>query len=65
MSVYDDTGCIGCGLVADNCVCEDGDRWACAFPGRCLMPAEHLRDECHTVESYREFEKDARREGLL
>lgn len=22
----------------------------CCFPGRCLMPGEHLSSECHTAE---------------
>lgn len=28
---------------------DDHDRWVCCFPGRCLMPAEHTKDECHTA----------------
>jgi hypothetical protein len=23
---------------------------SCCFPGRCLMPADHVRSECHTLE---------------
>ena len=29
---------------------EDEDHWTCLYPGKCLMPAFHCRDECHTVE---------------
>lgn len=29
---------------------DDDDHWTCLYPDRCLMPAMHCRDECHTVE---------------
>lgn len=29
---------------------EDEDHWTCLYPDKCLMPAMHCRDECHTVE---------------
>lgn len=32
----------------------------CDFPGQCLMPGEHMRSECHTVEMM----EDRKREGL-
>jgi hypothetical protein len=40
---------------------RDEESWTCAFPGHCLMAyADHMRDECHTVEMleayYREVE---------
>jgi hypothetical protein len=29
---------------------DDEDNWICLYPDKCLMPALHTRDECHTVE---------------
>jgi hypothetical protein len=29
---------------------DEREKWTCAFPERCLMPGEHMRSECHTVE---------------
>jgi hypothetical protein len=34
---------------------DDVYRWTCCFPGKCLMPGEHLRDECHTIEMIEAF----------
>jgi hypothetical protein len=31
------------------------DGTGCCFPGRCCMPGEHLRSECHTAEMMEEY----------
>lgn len=55
---YDPTTCEECGFSEIGCICgynEDTDpdldyhRTGCVFPGRCLMPGEHMMDECHTI----------------
>lgn len=39
---------------------EDDDERAegCCFPGRCLMPDFHFKDECYTVEMIRDWERE-------
>ena len=39
----------GVGFDEDCEDCED-DPIGCLFPGKCLMPGEHLESECHTAE---------------
>jgi len=39
----------GVGFDEDCEGCED-DPMGCCFPGKCLMPGEHLESECHTME---------------
>lgn len=29
---------------------DELDEWGCLFGDRCLMPGEHMKKECHTVE---------------
>ena len=29
---------------------DELDEWGCLFGDRCLMPGEHLKKDCHTVE---------------
>ena len=47
----DDFDCCehGVGFDCACAGCED-DPIGCCFPGKCLMPGEHLESECHTVE---------------
>lgn len=37
---------------------DDPEYWTCAFPDRCLMPSDHSRDECHTVEDAEQYYAD-------
>lgn len=63
--VYDESynWCPRCGDPREACLCgADEDDWddpeledSCAFPGECLMPGEHTRSECHTVEMVEAF----------
>jgi predicted YcjX-like family ATPase len=41
--------------------CED-DPLGCLFPGKCLMPGEHLISECHTAEMLKEFNAEKARQ---
>lgn len=49
---FDRNPCHDCG--ENLCICgdesDDDDHWTCLYPDKCLMPAMHCRDECHTVE---------------
>lgn len=36
---------------------EDPEKWVCAFPSICVMPAEHMRSECHTAADHEEAER--------
>lgn len=38
---------------------EDDDHWDCLYPDKCLMPAMHCRDECHTVEDVEAYYAEA------
>jgi hypothetical protein len=43
------------------CVCDRDDEendTGCCFPGRCCMPGEHLRSECHTAEMMAQMIED-------
>lgn len=36
---------------------EDYELWSCLFPGKCCMPGEHMRSECHTAEMAEEYSR--------
>lgn len=36
--------------LLDECDVEEFEDEGCCFPGECLMPGDHVRSECHTVE---------------
>ncbi len=44
----------GCDFFRDE---DEG----CMFPGKCLMPGDHLRSECHTVEQIQAYEREQSR----
>ncbi len=35
----------------------EAERWTCAFPGRCVMPGEHMSSECATAEMMEDWAK--------
>jgi hypothetical protein len=37
---------------------DNREREECQFPGRCLMPGDHLSSECHTVEMVEQYNRD-------
>ena len=67
---YDDSyhWCPICGDPHEACTCGADDRdepdddpeheIGCDFPGECLMPGEHMRCECHTVEMVEVYERE-------
>jgi hypothetical protein len=42
---------------------DDDDHWECVYPGKCLMPFPHCRDECHTVEDAEAYYEEMLREA--
>lgn len=42
-----------------NCAGCENDPIGCVFPGRCLMPGEHVQSECHTAEMLEEYNEGA------
>lgn len=37
---------------------QDEENWTCLYPGKCLMPSMHCRDECHTEEDLEAYYMD-------
>lgn len=57
----DEEECDECGRVHCQCGYSDeryGYEWGCEFPDTCLMPGEHMRFECHTVEMVQAWEEE-------
>jgi hypothetical protein len=34
---------------------REDEEWGCIFPGKCCMPGEHRKGECHTAEMIEAF----------
>lgn len=43
---------------SEECEECDDDPIGCLFPGKCLMPGEHLESECHTAEMMEQINAD-------
>jgi hypothetical protein len=40
---------------------REDEEWGCIFPGKCCMPGEHRKGECHTAEMIEAFEAEMNR----